>query len=123
MLTGRSVLIVETEALIAIDIQSVLESLGTANFVVAYNAFDAMEMGEHWASAALAVVEVEPFHPELMALARTISQAGIPVIAITADSGLANGLPDLQQVEVLLKPVPEAILVGAVQRALARWDH
>ncbi|MBD8066690.1 hypothetical protein IC608_14545 [Devosia sp. PTR5] len=117
MLKGRTVLIVETEALIAIDIQSTLESAGAAETIIAFSATEALKLAEHWAGAALAVVEVEQNRHDLLALIRTVVQSGIPTVCISADSRLTAGLPGLPNVRVLAKPVPEETLLEAARQA------
>lgn len=119
MIASRTVLVVETEFIIALGIQSVLETLG-ANSVLAGSAGDAIHKAALWSVASLAIVEVELGRPELIDLARQISQRGIPVLGISADSRLAGGVPELSGTPVLIKPVPDADLMEAIEARLAQ---
>ena len=117
MLAGKTVLIVETEALIAIDIQSALETLGVAEVIVAFGSAEAQRLAGQWRTASLAIIEVEMDRPDLIALIHEVTRSGIPTIAITADTRLVAGLVDLPQVQVLAKPIPEATLLAALHQA------
>lgn len=118
MLAGRTVLVVESEFIIALGIQGVLESLGAA-VIVATSAREAHGITANWANAALAVIEVESNRPELIELARTVSQSDIPVLGISADSRLAFGVPELPGTPVIIKPLPDEDLAAAVAGRLA----
>ena len=120
MLGGRTVLVVETEYIIALGVQSVLEALGASSVVVANSAADANAFATAWSGAALAIVELEANRPDLVELARQIAQSGIPVLGITADVGLAYGVPELPGTPVVVKPVPDEDLAEAIRRRLGQ---
>ena len=121
MLGGRTVLVVETEFIIALGVQSVLEALGADGVVVAGSAADAHASAAAWSGAALAIVELEANRPDLIELARQIAQSGIPVLGITADVALSSGLPELPGTPVVVKPVPDEALTEAIRRRLAQY--
>lgn len=120
MLSCRTVLVVETEFIIALGIQSVIEGLGTDKVVTAGSARDAHAKSAQWASAALAVIELETDRPDLIELARQISQSGIPVLGISADSRLAAGVPELPGTPIVVKPIPDEALANAILARLAQ---
>lgn len=120
MLGGRTVLVVETEFIIALGVQSVLEALGASAVVVASSAADAHASAADWFGAALAIVELEANRPDLVELARHIAQSGIPVLGISADIGLSFGLPELPGTPVVVKPVPDEDLAEAIRRRLVQ---
>ena len=120
MLAGRAVLVVETEFIIAMGIQTVIEGLGADKVIIAGNAHEAYACAARWASAALAVIELEIARPELIELARQISQSGIPVLGISANARLAAGVPELPGTPIVIKPVPDADLVTAITERLAQ---
>lgn len=120
MLSGRSALVVETEFIIALGVQTVLESLGAAPVVLAGSAAEARAAIADWNQAALAIIEVETHRPEHLELARLISQSGIPVLGLSTDPRLAAGLPDLPGTPVLIKPVPDDALVQVIRNRLGQ---
>jgi CheY-like chemotaxis protein len=120
MLTGRPVLVVETEFIIALGIQSVLETLGADLIVLSNSAADASASAPSWAKAALAIVELEANRADLVELARQISQSGIPVLGISADPRLSFGVPELPGTPVIIKPVPDDDLARAILERLSQ---
>lgn len=120
MLTGRTVLVVETEYIIALDIQSFMEELGAASVVTARSPEDAHGSSGSWSNAALAVIELEDSRPDLIELARQISQSGIPVIGISADARLARGVPELPGTPVVIKPVSDEDLAEVIRDRLGQ---
>lgn len=114
MLDGQTVLVVETEFIIALGIQSVLQSLGAAQVVLATGAADAHKLTPSWTTASLAIIEMEANRPELIELARQVSQSGIPVLGLSADVGLSSGVPELPGTPVIIKPIPDEDLRAAI---------
>lgn len=119
MLAGHRVLVVETEFIIALGIQAVLEQLG-ASTVLANSASEALDKVAQWNSAALAIVELESNRPELIEFARQVSQSGIPVLGLSADARLSFGVPELPGTPVIVKPIPDEELAAAVARRLGQ---
>jgi CheY-like chemotaxis protein len=120
MLAGRTVLIVETEFIIALGIQTVVEGLGAGRVIIACNVDDAYAGAAQWASAALAVIELELARPELIELARQISQSGIRVLGVSANARLATGVPELPDTPIVIKPVTDAALIAAIEARLTQ---
>ncbi len=118
MLAGRTVLIVDREYLIALDIQNTLEELGAGPAVIAHSAADAMDRAVNWQEAALAVVELEDGKADLEGLVRSLQFAAIPTIALTADQRLSRGHRLFPGIPVLLKPVPGDDLAKAARSLL-----
>jgi len=118
MLNGRTVLVLETEFIIALGLQSALQAMGAAHVVLARSPDEANQNRADWSNAALAVVEVEIDRPELIAFAQQLEQSGTPVIGLTADSMQAQGVPDLPGTPILLKPLPDAELAEAIRARL-----
>ena len=118
MLNGRVVLVVETEFLIALGIQTVVQALGAASVALAKSPTEAAAHLVEWSSAALAIVEVESDKRELVEFARQLSQSGIPVIGLSADSRLAFGVPELPGTPILIKPLPDSDLAAAIEKRL-----
>lgn len=120
MLAGRTVLIVETEFIIALGIQAVVEHLNARSVVVASSVADALDKVAHWSHAGLAIIELESNRPELIEFARQLSQGGIPVLGLSADTRLAFGVPELPGTPILIKPIPDEELAAAVARRLGQ---
>ena len=120
MLTGRTVLVLETEFIIALGIQSALQAMGASHVVVARSPDEANQQLTDWSRAALAIVEIETDKPELIAFAQQLAQSGIAVIGISADDLRAEGVPDLPGTPILLKPLPDADLAEAIRVRLAQ---
>ncbi|MHA6297264.1 response regulator [Devosia sp. CAU 1758] len=114
MLADRTVLVVETQFIIALGIQNVLEGLGVSKVVLATSAGEAHGNARSWAQAGLAIIELETNHPELIELARQVSQSGIPVLGLSADARLAFGVPELPGTPIVLKPIPDEDLASAI---------
>lgn len=120
MLTGHTVLVVEPEIIIALGIQSVLETLGSPDTVLAQSIEDADAKGPRWTKARLAIIELEADDPRTIEFARQVSQSGIPVLGTSADVSLACGVPELPGTPILIKPVTDIGLSDAIQARLAQ---
>jgi hypothetical protein len=115
MLAGSTVLIVEAEYLVALDLQNSLQASGAGKVILARNPSDALEKADEWMDATLAIVELEADRPQLRAFADLITRAGISVIGLTTDERLAERWPDRP---ILLKPGLDQHLAEAIRRAL-----
>lgn len=119
MLTGQKVLIVESEFLIALDIQRCLESFGATQTVFARNTTEVLDAIDRWPGFSLALVEVRHQHDDDTALLRGLEAAGIKLILLTADATLRRGHSDFPAAPVVMKPFLEDDLASALERALA----
>jgi CheY-like chemotaxis protein len=115
MYSGHKVLVVETQFIIALGIQDLLETRLSAQVILAADPDEAHDRAAEWSSAALAIIELERNRPDLVELARQISQSGIPVLGLSADAVLAAGVPELPGTPVLIKPVPDEDLAAAIK--------
>tara|TARA_R100000365_G_C2726358_1_gene57602 strand:- start:153 stop:683 length:531 start_codon:yes stop_codon:yes gene_type:complete len=120
MLNGHTVLVLETEFIIALGLQSALQAMGAAHVVLARSPDEANQHRQDWSNATLAIVEVESDRPELIAFAQQLAKNGTPVIGLTADSIQAKGVPDLPGTPILLKPLPDAELAEAIRARFAQ---
>ena len=120
MLTGQTVLIVEEEFLIALDIQRVLEDRNVGQCVCARSVAEALSLRERWPDYQLAIVEFRADQPDSIELLRGLTAAGIRLIITTADHALHAGIPNAPGAPVLVKPFPEADLVSAITLALTQ---
>ena len=119
MFSGQSILVVEEEFLIALDIQRMLETRVAGQMLFARTAEEAHELEAHWPSIGLAIVEIRRDGQHGPALVRRLRDAGIAVVLNTADSAIRRGHPDFPGVPVAVKPMTEEDLVAAIERAVA----
>ena len=119
MLNGRTVLVVEEEFLIALDIQRMLESHDAGQMLFARSPQEALEQQTHWHTLGLAIVELHTEAGQSLALAERLNDAGIPLILHTADSSVRKGHPKFPGVPVVVKPTSEDFLHEAIRSALA----
>ena len=114
MLNGQTVLVVEAEFLIALDIQRMLEGLGVDQMLFARTADEAHELAGHWPSLGLAIVEIRSDAPRSVTLVHSLRLAGVAVILSTADGAIRQGHPDFPGVPVIVKPMADDDLATAI---------
>ena len=119
MLNGQTILVVEEEFLIALDIQRMLETHGTGQMLFARTAEEAHELEAYWPSIRLAIVEIRHDGAHSLTLVRRLRDAGVAVVLNTADSAIRRGHPDFPDVPVAVKPMAEEDLVAAIEQAVA----
>ena len=119
MLSGRTVLVVEEEFLIALDLQRMLEAqaAGPALFARSWN--EAAALRDRWEELGLAIVEFRTGETQAIELAADLRSAGVPVVICTSDAAQRRGLPALPGVPVVTKPILETDLARAIGLALA----
>lgn len=118
MLTEKTVLVIETEMIIALSIEAVLQGLGAKDIVLLKSPDQRLGVASSWDDVALVVVEIESGWPDRLELAISAREAGIPVIALTADGQLASNIAGLPDIPILVKPVLDDQLAEAVQALL-----
>ena len=114
-----TVLVVEEEFLIALDIQRVLEMLELTHTVFARNLEEARAHAARWPQISLAIVDIRPNDPQTIATVHELMAAGIPVVLTSSDIAVRAGVPGLPGLSVIVKPLPEADLLAAVRQALS----
>jgi CheY-like chemotaxis protein len=120
MLTGQTILIVEEEFLIALDIQRVLESLKARQTVFARTAGEALNLSDKWTDYGLALVEFRDGDQDSLELARGLRDTGCRLVLTTSDVTLRRGTTEMPDTPVIIKPFLEEELASAVEKALAR---
>jgi two-component SAPR family response regulator len=118
MSNNGAILIVETEFIIALGIQSTLHALGLSQVVLATSPDEAATLLQDWSTLALAIVEIEVDKPGLIEFALQLVRHGVTIIGLSADSRLVAGLPDLPGIPILIKPLPDADLAQTIQARL-----
>lgn len=117
MLTGATTLVVEDEYLIALEVQRILEAAGAAAIISAPAAIgDAVPQGGQ--TFDLAIVSIRPDRNDELELCEALRQRGIAIVALTAASEHAGGVPGLDAVPVVIKPFADSELLAAATAAL-----
>lgn len=120
MLTDKTILIVENEVLIALDIQRILAEHNAREVVFARTSQEVVDQQDFWPTLGLAIIELRHEDPTGERLAHSLAAAGIACVMMSADIQLRKGVPELEGVTVLMKPFTEDDLVGAIRKALNR---
>ena len=121
MLNGRTVLIVEEEFLIALDIQRMLETHAVGQTLFARTAAEAAQLLANWSDLALAVIEIRDGQATTHQLVNSLCAAGVPVIVTSSNGAVSQSIRDLR-LPVVTKPIPEDALASALSIALAASD-
>jgi len=119
MSAEQAFLIVETEFLIALDIQRVLEGVEARQCVLATSPAEARSMAGDIRTFALALLDFRSGDSHTLALARDLVTAGVPLVLLVSEVGLRHGVRELPHAPVVIKPFLEEDLASAVRRALA----
>jgi len=119
MLNGQTVLIIETEFLVALDIQQMLEALSAGSILVARTAREAHDLKPQWPAIDLAIVELGQNDAQTSAILADLRDCGAFVVLCSADSTLTDGHPDYPGVPLISKPMVEEDFRSAIIQALA----
>lgn len=118
MLAGRAALVVESEYIIGMDVQALLQGLGAEPVYIVRTPAEASGVLQSDIRVSLAIIEAEAHKPDLIDLALRLTGQGITVICTTADRQLAHDHPALAGHTLLVKPVPEDDLLAALAAAV-----
>jgi CheY-like chemotaxis protein len=119
MLSGQTILVVEAEFLIALDIQRMLEGLGAGQMLFARTAEEAHQLQSHWPTVGLAIVEVQPEQPQTIALLQSLRHHDVTIVLSSADSAMRRGHPEFPDIPMLVKPMADDDLANAIRQALS----
>ena len=113
MLTGKRVFVVEDEAIVALEMQQVLEDAG-ATVRTFPSATDA-GVAETIVAADLVLFDARLGAPQMVAFASRLKQAGVPMVVASADLGVGALFPDAV---TLSKPFMGQTLIEACLKAM-----
>jgi DNA-binding response OmpR family regulator len=118
MLDGKRLLIVEDEFLIALDIQRILEAAAASATLFARSVMEAETQSEKFSALDLAIIEIaqEPDHARQFAM--LLMAHGVRVVFTSSSSQHREGLADMPQAPVVIKPFGEEELLAACLAAL-----
>ncbi|MCL3882882.1 response regulator [Marivita sp. GX14005] len=118
-MTARSILLLEDEALIGLDLQMTLEENGYS-VIGPFLTSDAAEEALGQDRPSLALLDVNLGRGETsLPLARRLRELNVPVVFLTGYSAETGGFPDdLRDVRRLSKPIQDVELLSALQGVL-----
>ena len=112
MLNGKRVYVVEDEAIVAMEMQQILEDAGATVSIFR----EAGEFGEHHLSSTdLVLFDARLGAKPVVEFAARLRAAGLPMVVASADSGIGTLFPDAVP---LAKPFFGQTLIEACERAL-----
>ena len=118
-LKGAHILVVEDEAIIAYDLQSMLSEAGALVVGPARTLCAAEQMGANSVLSA-AILDVRVGGKTVFSLARQLADRGIPIAFHTGDAdghSLADDWPDA---EILIKPAGRATILATLTKLVNR---
>ncbi len=115
MLSSQRLLIVESEFLIALDIQRIIEDSNAAQIVMARSFAEAAELEHRFAEFDLAIINAP--ETEDLPIIEKLMAAGPAVIVSTAAAADLSATP-LAGATLLLKPFSDEQLLAACNQAL-----
>jgi DNA-binding response OmpR family regulator len=117
MLLGKTVLLVEREMLIALDVERMLADLSATTITSARTADDLSDLDEVMATLGLAVIDVTSTSDEsAIDTVQRLRDAKIPVVVLTPDLRVWRSQ---NHAPAVLKPFSEIDFQAAVAQALA----
>jgi DNA-binding response OmpR family regulator len=120
MLIGKRLLIVEDEFLIALDIQRILETAEASATLFARSIMEAEAQSEKFSALDLAIIEISNESDHARQFAMLLLSRGVPVVFTSSSSQHRQGLADMSQTPVVIKPFAEEELLAACLVALQR---
>ena len=117
MLTANRALVIEEEALLALDIEDILTTHGVAEVRYYRSVAEATRHLDELTTFRLAVVDARLGADEVVAFTEQIAKAGVGIVVMSADHTAADGFP---YAVPLGKPFDAASLLAACEAATAR---
>lgn len=119
MLEDKTILIVEGEVLIALDIQRNLAGENARNIIFARSAGEVSKIAGPLPAVDLAIIEIVPGETDGPDLAHRLVASGVPCLMTSTDLQANPLLMDLEHMPVLLKPFSQAQFLAALRAILA----
>lgn len=115
MLSGKSILIVEDEPIVAMMLEDLLDDLGARCIGPANSADEAIALIER-RSPDMAILDLNLGGERSLSVARRLREAGIPFIFATGYGSTADR--EFSDAEVVRKPYRRTQIVDAIRRAV-----
>jgi len=119
MLNGKRVLVVESQFLIALEMQRILEEADAGKTVFARSIDEAESLADRFGDYDLAIIELPFDNLGAIALAQHLLTAGIAVVAVSTDRSFRRAAAQALGTPVIEKPFTQEQLVTACLHALA----
>lgn len=119
-LSGRTVLVVEDQMLIALDLVEMLEDAGMIVFGPAASVQEALELLAT-APPDIAILDVNLGDETSGTIARTLSAVGTPYLFSTGYDEKGGVLSDFPDVPIVRKPYDQRAMFGEIRKILARY--
>lgn len=119
MLSGKSVLVVEDAALIAVDIETMLDELGAVRIVTAGGGETASTMQLSGAPFDLAIIDIRTASGLGGNLTGELDRLAIPVVFLTTDPEENSAPPFDGEHAVVLKPFTYEDMCAAIARLIS----
>lgn len=117
MLTDIRALVIEEEALLALDIEDILATHGVAEVRYYRSVAEATLHLDELSTFQLAVVDARFGAAEVVDFTERLARAGVAIVVMSADHAAADGFPSAVP---LGKPFDAASLLAACETAKAR---
>lgn len=117
MLSGKRLLILEDEFIIALDIQRIVEDAGARQSVLARNYEEVAALSGRYGEFDLAIVAVPRRDTADGDIAGRLAAAGVAIVVCTGSPGALAATP-LAGAEIVDKPFSDEELLAACERAL-----
>jgi CheY-like chemotaxis protein len=112
VLAGTSVLIIEDNPLVALDVHAILSAAG-ASVISASSAGEAAEL-IRYADIAAAIVDIHLGGEDAAEACRLLARRRVPFAFYTGHAGSASLCADWPKVPVLTKPADPAVIVRTI---------
>ncbi len=122
-LLGKSVLIIEDELLIAMNLESWLREAGAARVEVVHRLSSARDALNMESSFDVAVLDLMLADGDASPLTKVLRQLGIPFVITTGDASALAGSELTPSAAILVKPFPESELLAALRRAILPFEE
>lgn len=117
MHTTNRALVIEAEALLALDIEDILANHGVAEFRYYRSVAEATPHMAELSTFGLAVVDARLGAADVVAFTERLARAGVAIVVISADHAAADDFPYAVPLD---KPFDAASLLAACDAAKAR---
>ncbi|HEY4203026.1 MAG TPA: response regulator [Devosiaceae bacterium] len=118
MLSGKRLLIVEEEFLIALDIQRMLDGAGTTAMIFVRSVDEAEAHVDRLENMDIAIIGLPMETSSAITLAQALHERGIAVVVSSSDHRHRHGIPALPFAAIIIKPFADEDLTRACLKAL-----
>lgn len=119
-LTGKRLLVLEDEYLIALELERIAEECGAKSVHVVSTVAELLFWIESQPPCDIAILEVKARGTSSLDAASLMLQRGVPVVFATAYDQQRSGIAGFADVPVVLKPYGKTQILQAVTTAFAR---